>query len=110
MAARSKRMGDGRASGLHNPLMSEASLLAAAMEQGLERHAVTQPKCADALGPMHLVARKRDHVTGLERHRHTAETLHGVTEEESTALARDRAQFRDRLDNTDLVVHEHRGQ
>ena len=85
---------------------ANARLLPAAVEQRLQLDALAHPERADALGPVDLVRRDRDHVR--VRNGDSTETLDRVAEAERSHFPRAGEQLGDRLDDPNLVVDEHR--
>src|SRR5215204_2863035 len=84
-------------------------LVTRSVYQRLKRHAPAHEQGTHAFWPIELVARDRQKIDAqpLYVSRHLAERLCGVGMKEDTMLSHYPAQFRDRLNRSDLVVRMH---
>ena len=84
-------------------------LLAAALDQGLDRNALTKHKSADTLWSADLVRRKRHHVGAkrAEFQRQPASNLNRIAMQKTTGRVNDLSGLSDRLDRAGLVVCRH---
>ena len=88
-----------------------AALLRAAVQIRGKPDSLADVERADALRPVELVAREREHIHAQfpDVDGHLADRLRGVRVEENPLLPGDPADLRDRLNHADLVVRVHDG-
>ncbi len=88
---------------------ADPELLAAAVDDGLDRLAVPHDQGADTLGRPDLVTRDGEQgaAEALERHRHLAHCLDRVGVEDDAGIAASLGDLCHRLDHADLVVDPH---
>src|SRR5690554_4457532 len=87
----------------------ELSFLPSAEEGGVQRYAVPDEQCADALGPIDLVAAdgKKRARRFIHAYAHLAERLNGIRVEYHVLLRTSLGKPRDGLQRPDLVVSPH---